>query len=94
MARLSWLLPHGDANWRALLPGAALFAIGQARRSRSPRGGLGFVEAGLTATLALATLAYRLFSFWLPIPVGLAAALAHRHRYGGRGTDVAAADAR
>lgn len=43
-------------------------------------GGLGFVEAGLTGTLAiagvaggdavLATLAYRLFSYWLPIPVG------------------------
>jgi uncharacterized protein (TIRG00374 family) len=44
-------------------------------------GGLGFVEAGLTATLALAgvgagdallaTLAYRLFSYWLPLPLGL-----------------------
>ena len=43
-------------------------------------GGLGFVEAGLTGTLALvgvsggdavlATLAYRLFSYWLPIPFG------------------------
>ena len=43
-------------------------------------GGLGFVEAGLTGFLALAgvsggdavlaTLAYRLFSYWLPIPVG------------------------
>ena len=43
-------------------------------------GGLGFVEAGLTGTLALigvsggdavlATLAYRLFSFWIPIPFG------------------------
>jgi len=46
-------------------------------------GGLGFVEAGLTAMLALAgvpagaavlaTFAYRLFSYWLPLPVGLAA---------------------
>jgi uncharacterized BrkB/YihY/UPF0761 family membrane protein len=27
---LSWLLPHADANWRALLPGAALIAIGHA----------------------------------------------------------------
>jgi uncharacterized protein (TIRG00374 family) len=45
-------------------------------------GGLGFVEAGLTAMLALAgvsaghavlaTFAYRLFSYWLPLPVGLA----------------------
>ena len=56
-------------------------------------GGLGFVEAGLTATLALAgvsggnalvaTLAYRLVSFWLPIPAGGIAALIHRRRYGG-----------
>jgi uncharacterized protein (TIRG00374 family) len=44
-------------------------------------GGLGFVEAGLTAMLALAgvnagdavlaTFAYRLFSYWLPLPAGL-----------------------
>jgi uncharacterized protein (TIRG00374 family) len=44
-------------------------------------GGLGFVEAGLTAMLALAgvsagdavlaTFAYRLFSYWLPLPFGL-----------------------
>ncbi len=27
---LSLMLPHADANWRALLPGAALFAIGYA----------------------------------------------------------------
>jgi uncharacterized protein (TIRG00374 family) len=55
-------------------------------------GGLGFVEAGLTGTLALAgvgagaavvaTLAYRLVSFWLPIPAGAVAAVIHRHRYG------------
>ena len=55
-------------------------------------GGLGFVEAGLTATLALAgvkagdavlaTLAYRLFSYWLQLPLGLAAAAVHRRRYG------------
>jgi uncharacterized protein (TIRG00374 family) len=55
-------------------------------------GGLGFVEAGLTGTLALAgvgagaavvaTLAYRLVSFWLPIPAGAIAAIVHRHRYG------------
>ena len=53
-------------------------------------GGLGFVEAGLTATLALAgvgasdavlaTLAYRLFSYWLPLPVGLVAFTLHRRR--------------
>jgi uncharacterized protein (TIRG00374 family) len=44
-------------------------------------GGLGFVEAGLTAMLTLAgvnpgdavlaTFAYRLFSYWLPLPFGL-----------------------
>jgi uncharacterized protein (TIRG00374 family) len=55
-------------------------------------GGLGFVEAGLTATLALAgvpggaavlaTLAYRLVSYWLPLPVGLVATVLHRRRYG------------
>ena len=46
-------------------------------------GGLGFVEAGLTSILVLAgvdadsavvgTLLYRLFSFWLPIPLGMLA---------------------
>jgi uncharacterized protein (TIRG00374 family) len=51
-------------------------------------GGLGFVEAGLTATLALAgvdpgdaivaTLAYRLVSFWLPLPFGALAVPMHR----------------
>ena len=51
-------------------------------------GGLGFVEAGLTATLALAgvgaadalvaTLAYRLVSFWLPLPFGALAVPLHR----------------
>jgi uncharacterized protein (TIRG00374 family) len=54
-------------------------------------GGLGFVEAGLTATLALAgihpeeaalaTLVYRLFSFWLPLPVGIVATFIFRRRY-------------
>ena len=44
-------------------------------------GGVGFVDAGLTALLVLvgvpadtaliATLLYRLFSFWLPIPIGV-----------------------
>ena len=57
-------------------------------------GGLGFVEAGLTATLrlagvsipdsVLATLAYRLVSYWLPLPAGLIAATLHRRRYGDR----------
>lgn len=54
-------------------------------------GGLGVVEAGLTGTLALAgipaataalaTLAYRLASFWLPLPAGLLAWTWHRRRY-------------
>jgi hypothetical protein len=53
-------------------------------------GGLGFVEAGLSATLVLAgvsgsdavlaTLAYRLVSFWLPLPAGLVAYVAFRVR--------------
>jgi uncharacterized protein (TIRG00374 family) len=53
-------------------------------------GGLGFVEAGLTGMLALAgvaasdavlaTFAYRLFSFWLPIPFGLLGLAMHRRR--------------
>jgi uncharacterized protein (TIRG00374 family) len=55
-------------------------------------GGLGFVEAGLTGTLALAgvpageavvaTLASRLVSFWLPLPAGGVAALLHRRDSG------------
>jgi uncharacterized protein (TIRG00374 family) len=55
-------------------------------------GGLGFVEAGLTATLSLAgvaagdavlaTFAYRLFSYWLMLPLGLVGLALHRRRYG------------
>jgi uncharacterized protein (TIRG00374 family) len=58
-------------------------------------GGLGFVEAGLTGMLllagisgadtVLATLAYRLVSFWLPLPAGLAAFALFRRRYGNGG---------
>ena len=54
-------------------------------------GGLGFVEAGLAASLGLAgvaaadavlaTFAYRLFTFWLALPLGLAGAVLHRRRY-------------
>ena len=54
-------------------------------------GGLGFVEAGLAVTLVwaglsganatLATLAYRLVSYWLPLTAGVAAALVYRRRY-------------
>ena len=55
-------------------------------------GGLGFVEAGLTGMLVaagvgsqdalVATLAYRLVSFWLPLPAGGVAYLLFLHRYG------------
>ncbi len=54
-------------------------------------GGLGFVEAGLTGTLALAgvspgdavlaTLAYRLFAYWVPIPAGGVAWVIFRRRH-------------
>jgi len=66
-------------------------------------GGLGIVEAGLVATLALAgisgpdavvaTFAYRLFSYWLPMPVGLGAWIMFRRRYppNGHMEDAAAA---
>jgi len=65
-------------------------------------GGLGFVEVGLAATLGLAgvgaaeataaVLAYRLVSFWLPIPAGLVAGGVFTRRYGRkeRGTALAA----
>ena len=55
-------------------------------------GGLGIVEAGLSALLILAgvpggdavvaTLAYRIISYWLPIFVGPFAYMAFRLRYG------------
>jgi uncharacterized protein (TIRG00374 family) len=64
-------------------------------------GGLGFVEAGLTATLALAgvspgdaalaTFAYRLVSYWLPMPVGLVAGIVHQRKFGGAPQDAAPA---
>ena len=53
-------------------------------------GGLGFVELGLTGTLTLAgvsasdavlaTLTYRLLSYWLPLPLGVVGAVLHRRR--------------
>jgi uncharacterized protein (TIRG00374 family) len=69
-------------------------------------GGLGFVEAGLTGLLTaagvaardalVATLAYRLVSFWLPLPFGLLSWWLFRRRYGhvpevepGPGSDAA-----
>jgi uncharacterized protein (TIRG00374 family) len=63
-------------------------------------GGLGFVEAGLTGLLALAgasahqavvaTLAYRLLTFWLPLPLGGIAYLLHRRRSGPGGASASA----
>ena len=63
-------------------------------------GGLGFVEAGLTGLLTLAgasahqavvaTLAYRLLTFWLPLPLGGIAYLLHRRRYGTGGASASA----
>jgi putative heme transporter len=57
-------------------------------------GGLGFVEAGLTGLLAMAgvnagdaavaTLGYRLVSYWLPLPAGAIAAWIHKLNEGGR----------
>jgi len=57
-------------------------------------GGLGFVEAGLAATLTLAgvssgdavlaTLAYRLVSYWLPLLLGPIAYWLHHRRYAKR----------
>jgi putative heme transporter len=56
-------------------------------------GGLGFVETGLTALLALvgvgagdavlATFLYRLFTYWLPLPLGLLGLGLHRRHYRG-----------
>ena len=55
-------------------------------------GGLGIVEADLASLLVLAgvpsgpafvaTLAYRLVSYWLPVLIGGPAYLMFRHRYG------------
>ena len=54
-------------------------------------GGLGFVEAGLAVTLVwagvpggnatVATLAYRLVSYWLPLVAGVAAAVVYKARH-------------
>jgi uncharacterized protein (TIRG00374 family) len=58
-------------------------------------GGLGFVETGLTALLALAgvgagdavlaTFIYRLFTYWLPLPLGLLGVALHRRHGSGGG---------
>ena len=64
-------------------------------------GGIGFVEVGLVGMLVaagipgpdatLATLAYRLFQFWLPIPAGAVAYFLFKRKYG-RPADLATAD--
>jgi hypothetical protein len=64
-------------------------------------GGLGFVEAGLIGTLGLAgigadqavlaTLVYRLVSYWLPMPTGAVAYLLHERHYGRRRRGAAGA---
>jgi len=74
--------------WLVLLAFVAASTLGMIPFSP---GGLGFVEAGLTATLALsgvsageavlATLVFRLVSFWLPLPIGLGAGWLFRRRY-------------
>jgi uncharacterized protein (TIRG00374 family) len=81
-----------DAQPRASLVLLAFFAAQLLGTLPLTPGGLGFVEAGLTGTLALAgvtaaaavlaTLAYRIVAFWLPIPAGGVAALLHRRHYG------------
>ena len=65
-------------------------------------GGLGFVEAGLTGTLALAgvssgaavvaTLVYRLAAYWLPLPVGGVAYVVHAREFGKAEPKPAAAE--
>ena len=72
------LLAYGAAQLLSLIPATP--------------GGLGFVEAGLVGLLALAgvnagdaavaTLGYRLISYWLPLPAGVVAyVLAKRHHW-------------
>lgn len=78
--------PHPSLVLLAYVAGALLALI-----PVTP-GGLGFVEAGLTGMLTAAgvsaqhalvsTLAYRVVSFWLPLPTGGIAYLLFRRRYG------------
>jgi uncharacterized membrane protein YbhN (UPF0104 family) len=61
-----------------------LFDPENLRPFRASLGGL-LVLAGVRAGDALlATLAYRLGSYWLPLCAGLPAYLLYRHRYGRR----------
>lgn len=78
--------PHPSLVLLAYVAGALLALI-----PITP-GGLGFVEAGLTGMLTAAgvgaqqalvsTLAYRVASFWLPLPAGAVAYLLFHRRYG------------
>jgi len=95
-----WLLDYGallvavravGSDSRALLVLLAFVTAQVLAQIPVTPGGLGFVEAGLTAMLllagvgaadaALATLAYRLGSYWLPLPAGAAAWGIHAWRY-------------
>jgi uncharacterized membrane protein YbhN (UPF0104 family) len=65
-------------------------------------GGIGLVELGLVGALGLAgvetgpallaTLAYRLVTFWLPLPAGLVSYLLFSYRYGRAGGSVQPGD--
>ena len=81
-----------DARPRLTLALLAYFAAQLLAQVPITPGGLGIVEAGMTGTLALAgvpagaaavaTLAYRLASYWLPLPAGAVAWVVHRRRFG------------
>jgi uncharacterized protein (TIRG00374 family) len=81
-----------DARPRLTLALLAYFAAQLLAQVPLTPGGLGIVEAGMTGTLALAgvpagaaaiaTLAYRLASYWLPLPAGAVAWIVHRRRFG------------
>lgn len=73
--------------WLVLL---AFFSVQLLSQITITPGGIGVVEVGLGGALviaglgggqaAIATLAYRLFSYWLMMPAGFIAWVAHRHR--------------
>jgi uncharacterized membrane protein YbhN (UPF0104 family) len=105
-----WLLDYGallvavravGSDSRALLVLLAFVTAQVLTQIPITPGGLGFVEAGLTAMLvlagvgaadaALATFAYRLASYWLPLPAGAAAWGIHAWRYRERPDDSKAA---
>ena len=83
-----------DARPRLTLALLAYFAAQLLAQVPITPGGLGIVEAGMTGTLALAgvpagaaavaMLAYRMASYWLPLPVGAVAWVLHRRRFGPR----------